>query len=325
MRYAIVETRGRSEAGRSGERAKCPGCGADVVAKVGAVVVPHWAHMATADCDSSRDPETPWHRAIKDALAAPECQEVVFFNTDENGRRTVARRADVCCDDVVVEVQRSPISIDEVVARSDFYRSRGFEVVWIFHKSLMGGARGSKLLFHQIRQSARPFWIGIMNDNMQATFATGDHVKSNVWQWTHCEFKDWSGDAAYLIDRVKIVALVEKTRAAREKARNEAAIAAAEAERRAPIDRALAMIREVSAARDDWAWWGMPVGKAQKFSEFLSSASEWIKGTSGNERALTFRQYEYLRSIHSETMSRWERARASAHRSSGVGRRGGVW
>jgi hypothetical protein len=56
----------------------------------------------------------------------------------------------------------------------------------------------------------------------------------------------------------------------------------------------------------------MPASKAQKFSEFLASASEWIKGTTGTERALTFRQYEYLRSIHSETMERWERARSSA-------------
>ena len=237
MRYAIVETRGRSEAGRSGERAKCPGCGAAVVAKVGSVVVPHWAHMATADCDSSRDPETPWHRAIKDALAAPECQEVVFFNTDENGRRTVARRADVCCGYVVVEVQRSPISIEEVDARSLFYTSRSMIVVWIFHVSLMRGARGVKPLRRQIGALGRSFTVpglvvGAVDDQMTAKFSSGVHIAEQDRDWTACVASEWTGDASTLLDRLRAVDKKEKDRRAKAKAQSDALIAKARDESR---------------------------------------------------------------------------------------------
>lgn len=311
MRYAITESTARSEASRSGARGICPECREPVVAKVGAVVAPHWAHMADTNCESSRDPETPWHRSVKDALAPPECQEVVFFATGQDGSRTVARRADVCSGDTVVEVQRSPISVNEVTARTEFYRKSGMNVVWVFHWSLMFGSRGRMAFMDQIKSAVPTCAVIVAKDNLDAECAW--------WRWVRLAKCEWIGDASKLLERVGNVIRAEEARDAARKKQSDEWLAAADArrlaesERRtASINESMSTIRAIMEARDDWAWWGMNPDRAHRFADFLDSASSWIKNRGQYPRELTQKQRMFLASIHQETMQRWPRAKAMA-------------
>jgi competence protein CoiA len=99
--------------------ATCPTCDQPVREKCGRIVVWHWAHVSSADCDEWAEPDTIWHR---------EWQQVV-----PPERREVTRgphRADMLtADGRVVEVQHSPIRVDDIEAREAFY---GNNMIWIF-------------------------------------------------------------------------------------------------------------------------------------------------------------------------------------------------
>lgn len=100
-------------------RADCPACGSAVVAKCGRIVVWHWAHESREDCDPWSEPDTEWHRAWQ-AEVPKACREVVIGG----------HRADIRTDTgVVVELQHSPIGVDEIRERENFY---GKHMLWIF-------------------------------------------------------------------------------------------------------------------------------------------------------------------------------------------------
>lgn len=111
----------------SGQRALCPGCGAEVVAKCGEFVKWHWAHVSGEVCDSWGESEGTWHRAWK--LWAPRERREVWF-----GRHV----ADIVAGDgVICELQHSSISVDEIRDRERFYgnmrwlfdaRDKGYEL-----------------------------------------------------------------------------------------------------------------------------------------------------------------------------------------------------
>jgi competence protein CoiA len=117
MQYATYRGE-RIEAEATGDRASCPVCGAMVLAKCGQIVVHHWAHEAAGDCDPWAEPDTAWHRHWQEA--APE------------DRREVTRgphRADVVtASGMVVELQHSSISVEEIAAREAFYG----RMTWLF-------------------------------------------------------------------------------------------------------------------------------------------------------------------------------------------------
>lgn len=105
-----------------GARAECPACGGEVIAKCGSIYTWHWSHVA-ADCDPWSEPETEWHKGWKDRFP-PECREVVIG----------PHRADVLTKSgIVIEFQHSPISVDEILEREDFY---GKKMVWLLDGSV---------------------------------------------------------------------------------------------------------------------------------------------------------------------------------------------
>ncbi len=116
MQYAI-DASGRKVEAEKGIAAVCPSCGAPVVAKCGLINVRHWAHAADADCDGWYEHETEWHREWK-ALFPPERVEVCIGS----------HRADIVTPSgLVVELQNSPISPEEIQERERFYGN----MVWI--------------------------------------------------------------------------------------------------------------------------------------------------------------------------------------------------
>lgn len=119
MEFALKD-KSRVIATQTGDRASCPACGGEVVAKCGSIVIHHWAHKV-ADCDPWSEPEGPWHRAWK-AIVAPSAREVVIGN----------HRADIVGNSGrVVELQHSPISPETIADREQFYG----RMVWLFDAS----------------------------------------------------------------------------------------------------------------------------------------------------------------------------------------------
>lgn len=101
-----------------GLEGSCPTCGGTLIAKCGNVNVWHWAHSVSADCDRWAEPVGPWHWAWQQAIA-PRWIEVPWG----------PHRADIVGDDdVIIELQHSAISTEEIAAREDFYG----DMIWLF-------------------------------------------------------------------------------------------------------------------------------------------------------------------------------------------------
>lgn len=118
MQYAINHLLDRVEASPN-TKAVCPCCESPVVAKCGNIVVNHWSHKSLSDCDSWWEPEGKWHRYWKKMLAPPCAQEVVLGK----------HRADLVGKVGVVELQHSPISVSDIIAREYHY---GDGMIWLF-------------------------------------------------------------------------------------------------------------------------------------------------------------------------------------------------
>ncbi len=115
--YADTDA-GRAEAS-PGLKGTCPSCGHPCRPKCGKIVIWHWAHHARADCDPWSEPITEWHLGWQRAVP-PERREVVIGS----------HRADiVTASGGVVEIQHSPVSVDMITEREEFYGER---MAWIF-------------------------------------------------------------------------------------------------------------------------------------------------------------------------------------------------
>lgn len=121
MEVALVG--GARAAPAPGLKGECPLCGKPAQAKCGPIIRWHWAHAGRRHCDPWMENEGPWHRAWK-SLFPFEWQEVVAH--DSTGEKHIAdvRRP----DGTVIELQNSPVSIDEMESREVFYGER---MVWI--------------------------------------------------------------------------------------------------------------------------------------------------------------------------------------------------
>src|SRR5882724_3925211 len=116
MLYA--EVLGERRTAWPGLEGHCPGCGAALVAKCGAINAWHWAHLSVADCDRWSEPTGPWHLSWQNAVD-PRCVEMPCGE----------HRADIVGNGgAVIELQHSAISADEIRAREEFYG----DMVWLF-------------------------------------------------------------------------------------------------------------------------------------------------------------------------------------------------
>lgn len=106
----------------------CPTCGEHLIVKAenSLAVHKHFAHRKGTQCtDDWNYDMSEWHRAWQ-AKFPIECREVV---KEKDG---VKHRADVLINQTVIEFQHSPITSEEIAKRNDFYRSLGYQVVWVF-------------------------------------------------------------------------------------------------------------------------------------------------------------------------------------------------
>lgn len=97
----------------------CPLCECPVRARCRQVNVWHWSHVQGGDCDTWAEPESRWHRAYK-LIVPRERREV----------RLGQHRADMVNPyGAVLELQHSPLSVDEIEAREAHY---GVQMRWLF-------------------------------------------------------------------------------------------------------------------------------------------------------------------------------------------------
>lgn len=120
MKFALID--GQKTVARPSLKGICPYCNSSVVAKCGNVNIWHWAHTPKKHCDNWWENETEWHRKWKDYFDIKN-QEVIHFA--EDGEKHIA---DVKTDSgLVIELQNSSISYEEIESRNNFYKN----IIWI--------------------------------------------------------------------------------------------------------------------------------------------------------------------------------------------------
>jgi competence protein CoiA len=124
MIWAIKDNQ-RVQASPNMKGTYCDICNKEVIPKCGQIKVWHFAHKVSNDCDSWSEEETQWHKDWKDKFPK-ECQEVKVGN----------HRADIKCNDIIIEFQHSPLSSEQIIERENFYPN----MIWVLDgKSLCKG------------------------------------------------------------------------------------------------------------------------------------------------------------------------------------------
>ena len=121
MQFGHDINKNRIKVSFTGQRALCPICNSELIAKCGEIYVWHWQHRHNIDCDPWKEHETMWHRQWKSKF--PEsCQEITIEREGE------IHRADVLTPNkTVIEFQNSPISTSIIRIRENFYQN----MVWV--------------------------------------------------------------------------------------------------------------------------------------------------------------------------------------------------
>jgi len=120
MFYAII----------NGEKAKpspnttgsCPLCGKELFSKCGQINIWHWAHHKNTSCDNWYEPESYWHYYWKMSFGKENVEKVI-------SKEGIKHIADIyTTNDIVIELQNSPISSRVIEKREAFYGDR---MIWI--------------------------------------------------------------------------------------------------------------------------------------------------------------------------------------------------
>ena len=109
----------------------CPYCGCAMIAKKGKIKAHHFAHAPNATCDPWYSHKGDWHINMQN-LFPKEYQEVIL---EVNGEKHIA---DVCFtkpngQKLVIEFQNSPMTYDEFVTRTLFWKANGSDMIWVFN------------------------------------------------------------------------------------------------------------------------------------------------------------------------------------------------
>lgn len=107
-------------------KALCPHCYSQVIAKCGSFKIWHWAHEKK-HCDSWYEPETEWHLNWKEKFGINNVEIRIQIGGQYHVADVVTK------DNVVIEFQNSPIKINTILERENFY---GPKMLWIVNASL---------------------------------------------------------------------------------------------------------------------------------------------------------------------------------------------
>lgn len=130
MIYALMDGEKRQPRAK-GERSRCDGCGAELRAVLPTQNIWHWRHKG-GDCDSWSEKEGEWHLWWKEQFPL-HCREVSL----RDNLTGELHRADILGPGtsgrgVVLELQQSPISEEERIARESFYMQER-QLFWLLN------------------------------------------------------------------------------------------------------------------------------------------------------------------------------------------------
>lgn len=114
----------------------CPVCAERLIARCGLLRIPHWSHLGIRDCDAWHEPETIWHLEWKRLFGKENCEIV-----------KPPHRADILGNfNVIIALQHSAISVEEIIRREQFYK----KMIWIVDAN-----RFAENLFFQKNSASR--------------------------------------------------------------------------------------------------------------------------------------------------------------------------
>ncbi len=161
----------------------CPLCKKNVFSKCGEINVWHWAHHKDVSCDSWYEPETEWHKNWKLAFGKYNCEIVI----SKDGVRHIA---DILTNDnVVIELQNSPIPKPIVRRRENFY---GDGMLWVIN-----GKHFKNNFFISSLDSTKDYWNskyihtpeGIVNKTTGEIVYVPKNNFTFIWNWPR---KSWT-------------------------------------------------------------------------------------------------------------------------------------
>ena len=104
----------------------CPTCGSRVILRQGSINVAHFAHRSNECVDNWHYDMSEWHYSMQKRFPEEQREVVVKYMGQTH-------RADILLVNQIIEFQHSPISIEELEERNNFYNEAGYSVAWIFH------------------------------------------------------------------------------------------------------------------------------------------------------------------------------------------------
>jgi competence CoiA-like predicted nuclease len=99
-------------------KAICPFCKEELISKCGHIKIWHWSHKKDNECDLWAERDSEWHLSWK-TLVKKDCCEVKLGN----------HRADILNKKLIIELQNSFISPEEIIERENFYN----RMIWLFN------------------------------------------------------------------------------------------------------------------------------------------------------------------------------------------------
>ncbi len=102
----------------------CPLCGNKVISRCGPIKAWHWSHLKSENCDPWHEQETYWHLHWK-LTFGKENSEIII---KKNNKWHIA---DIFTEqEIVIELQNSPIKRDIINQREEFYGER---MIWLLN------------------------------------------------------------------------------------------------------------------------------------------------------------------------------------------------
>lgn len=170
----------------------CPLCERTVFSKCGEINVWHWAHHKDESCDSWYEPETEWHKNWKLIFGKDYCEIII-------SKEGVKHIADIQTkDNIIIELQNSPIQKPIVRRRENFYGER---MLWIINGKHF---KQNFLIFSsQLDDSQEYYWKhnyiqtehGTIDKNTGEVVSRPKKEYNFLWSWPR---KSWADTQRYL-------------------------------------------------------------------------------------------------------------------------------
>lgn len=111
------------------EKANCPICNKELIAKCGTIKIWHWAHQSNKECDIWYEHESNWHINWKNEFPK-EQQEILIKKENKYHIADIKTKTGK-----IIELQASPISLIEIKEREEFY---GENMIWLLNGQTIG-------------------------------------------------------------------------------------------------------------------------------------------------------------------------------------------